>query len=55
MLRFVDTNLGSGEVAATLECTSVLFDLEARTALTIPESMRRAAEQHLAGPAPDQG
>jgi acyl-CoA thioester hydrolase len=48
-------NLGSGEVAATLECISVLFDLEARAAVTIPESLRRAAERHLAEPATDAG
>ncbi len=33
-------NLSKSEVASTLESTSVLFDLEARKAITIPEEMR---------------
>ncbi len=48
-------NLGSGEIAATLECTAVLFDLHARSAVTIPEDLRRAAERHLPGEASQSG
>ena len=41
------TNLGSNEVAATLECVSVIFDLQTRKSLKIPESLRELASKHL--------
>ncbi len=37
----------SGETAATLEGVMVLFDLENRCAVTIPDDLRAAAEKHL--------
>ncbi len=36
-------NLGSGHVAATLESVMVLFDLEKRIAVTIPDDLRKTA------------
>lgn len=40
-------NLGSGDVAATLESVVVLFDLENRRAVTIPDELRSVAKQHI--------
>lgn len=40
-------NLGSGDVAATLDAVMVLFDLEKRHAVTIPEDLRELAEQQI--------
>jgi len=40
-------NLGSGEVAATLEGVVVLFDLKNRCAATIPDDLRKAAQKHV--------
>lgn len=40
-------NLGSGKVAATLEGVVVLFDLEKRRAVTIPDDLRKTAQQQL--------
>ena len=40
-------NLGSDEAAATLECTSVLFDLQTRKAIKISEELRDLASKHL--------
>jgi len=40
-------NLGSGDIAATLEAVLVLFDLEQRCAVTIPDELRDAAEPHV--------
>lgn len=39
-IDYTMNNLSRGEQAATLESTTVLFDLEARKAMTIPEPMR---------------
>jgi len=41
------TNLKENEIAATLECTCVLFDLKARKALPLTEELRAAATRHL--------
>ncbi|MGI9236009.1 MAG: acyl-CoA thioesterase [Woeseiaceae bacterium] len=40
-------NLGSGKVAATLEGIMVLFDLEKRSAVTIPDDLRAVAIKHI--------
>jgi len=40
-------NLGSGDVAATLEGVVVLFDLNERCAVTIPDDIRKAALSHV--------
>lgn len=40
-------NLGSGKVAATLESVMVLFDLEQRCAVTIPDDLRDTARKHV--------
>ncbi len=42
-------NLGNGKVAATLEGVMVLFDLEERCAVTIPDELREMANKHLQG------
>jgi acyl-CoA thioester hydrolase len=46
-VRYEMTNLVTDELAATLESTSVLFDLEAREAVPFSEAQRAAAEAHL--------
>ena len=46
-IRYEMTNLGENEMAATLECTCVLFDLKARRAIPIEEALRTMAEKHL--------
>jgi acyl-CoA thioester hydrolase len=40
-------NLGGGKVAATLESVMVLFDLEQRSAVTIPDDLRSNATKHI--------
>lgn len=40
-------NLGSGDVAATLEGVVVLFDLNDRCAVTIPDDLRKMARRHI--------
>ena len=40
-------NLGSGDVAATLEAVVVLFDLKKRCAVTIPDDLRATAQEHV--------
>ncbi len=40
-------NLESGDVAATLESVVVLFDLDKRCAVTIPDELRDVAEKHI--------
>ena len=40
-------NLGSEQVAATLECVAVLFDLKERRAVTIPDDLRAEAQKHV--------
>jgi acyl-CoA thioesterase FadM len=47
MVSYEMINLGSGEVAATLEVIVVLFDLENRCAVTIPDDLRKTAHQHV--------
>ena len=42
---------GDGEVSATLECVSVLFDLKARKAVKIPDDLRARAEKFIPGDA----
>jgi acyl-CoA thioesterase FadM len=39
--------LGSGDVAATLKGVVVLFDLENRCAVRIPDDLRKAAQEHV--------
>ena len=51
-IRYEMQNLGEKELAATLECTCVLFDLKAREAMVIPDDLRSMAEKHLI---PEQG
>lgn len=46
-IRYEMTNLGENEMAATLECTCVLFDLKARRAIPITKALRTMAEKHL--------
>ena len=48
-IRYEMVNLGSGEVAATLECVCVLFDMNARKALPLTDQLREMASQHLEG------
>ena len=45
------TNLRNGEIASTLEVVSVLFDLNKRKAVVIPDALRSAAEKQLQGDA----
>lgn len=40
-------NLGSGDIAATLESIVVLFDLDKRCAVTIPDELRDIAKKHI--------
>ncbi len=40
-------NLGSSEVAARLESVIVLFDLDGRSAVTIPDDLRATAQAHV--------
>ena len=40
-------NLGSGDVAATLESVVVLFDLNERCAVTIPDDLREKAQSRV--------
>lgn len=42
-IRYEMMNLGERELAATLECTCVLFDLKARKALPLTDELRAAA------------
>lgn len=46
-LRYEMHNLSKGAVAATLESTSVYFDLTARKAVSIPESLKERAAGFL--------
>jgi acyl-CoA thioester hydrolase len=46
-ISFEMINLGSGDVAATLEGVTVLFDLEKRRAVTIPDDIRSSAKKHV--------
>jgi len=40
-------NLGSGDVAASLEGVVVLFDLQKRCGVTIPDELRKTAQKHV--------
>lgn len=42
-IRYEMTNLNKDSVAATLESTSVYFDLQARKAIAIPDELREKA------------
>lgn len=46
--RYTMRDRKTGEVAATLEATYVLFDLETRKALALDDELRAQAEKHLA-------
>jgi len=46
-VSFEMINLGSGDVAATLEGVTVLFDLDERSAVTIPDDLRKTAKKHI--------
>ena len=48
-IRYEMVNLGSGEVAATLECVCVLFDMKARKALLLTDQLREMASQYIEG------
>ena len=41
------SNIGKGEVAATLESSSVYFDTNARKAVSLTQEMRQKAEKYL--------
>ena len=41
-------NLGKNEVAATLQCICVLFDLQTRKSVEISTELRKLASKHLA-------
>jgi len=45
--RYEMINLGKDEVAATLECIYVLFDMQARAGLILSDQLREAAAKHL--------
>jgi len=40
-------NIVRNEMAATLECVSVLFDLRNRKAMPLSDAQRKQAEQHM--------
>lgn len=46
-ISFEMINLGSGDIAATLESVVVLFDLREREAVTIPDDLRKLAKKHI--------
>jgi acyl-CoA thioester hydrolase len=46
-IRYEMMNLGEEELAATLECTCVLFDLVERKALPLTDELRAKAEKFL--------
>ncbi len=45
--RYEMINLGKDEVAATLECIYVLFDMQARAGLVLSDKLREQAAKHL--------
>ena len=47
-VNYAMQNLSRNELAATLESTSVLFDLKARKALALTDTMRSAADKYTA-------
>ncbi len=52
-VRYEMTNLGKNELAATMECVYVLFDMQARKGLGLTQQLREQAEKHLEStPAP---
>lgn len=46
-VRYEMINLGNDEVAATLECIYVLFDMQERVGLVLSDQLREAASKHL--------
>lgn len=46
-VRYEMINLGKDEVAATLECICVLFDMKARSGLVISDQLRKMASKYL--------
>ncbi len=46
-IRYEMINLGNNEIAATLECTTVLFDMQARTGLVLSDHLRKLASKQL--------
>ncbi len=46
-LSYEMINLGSADIAATLESVVVLFDLEQRRAVEIPDDLRAVAKKHI--------
>ena len=46
-ISFEMINLSKNEVAATLDSVVVLFDLERRCAVTIPDGLRETAQEHV--------
>ncbi len=49
-IRYEMQNLHENELAATLECTCVLFDLTERKAMVITDDLRASAQKHLITP-----
>jgi len=45
--RYEMINLGKDELAATLECISVLFDMKGRHSLVLTDQLRQMAAKHL--------
>ena len=45
--RYEMINLGRNELAATLECVYVLFDMNKREGLALTDGLRQAAAKHL--------
>ena len=45
--RYEMINLGKDEVAATLECIYVLFDMQVRVGLVLSDQLREQAAKHL--------
>ena len=46
-VRYQMNNLGRDELAATMECTYVLFDMNARTGMVLTDRLREKAEKYL--------
>ena len=47
-IQYEMKNLGKNEVAATLQCICVLFDLKTRKSVEISNELREQASKHLA-------
>ena len=46
-VRYQMNNLGKDELAATMECTYVLFDMQARTGMVLTDRLREQAEKYV--------